>query len=315
MQIGQIVAGCASAYAALGTDSTGQLTMLAATSPADPNALWQIDQGFDPQGVPLGAVFKHQVTGNYLTARPDGGLVLCPLSQFDGWSTWTFGGPISDRYAAVRPFNDDDLNLNVLGGCGNTSVGLWQWGGGDSNEIWMFFRDSRSSPPPTQYIIRSGCPNIKGIHIPLMRGPNNTVTIGGSFDTEDGIWNVEVAVSKEGWLMGGISIVSAKTGQAIRCLGSNTQVGFGDATNLDAYSAWTIGGSSQFVALRPLVDDDQNLNVQGGCAGSGTVCTWTWSGGDPNEIWMFEKYWSPVAKPESDTRESETNAPPKAETW
>lgn len=313
MQIGQIVAGCAAPHAALGVDSSGNLTMLAATYPADPNTIWVLDQGFTPGLAPLGATIRHQATGKYLSARSDGSLVFGPLSEFDGWSTWTFGGQYSSRYAAVRPLNDEDLNLNVLGGCGNTSVGLWSWGGGDSNEIWEFVRTT-TAPPPSRYVIRSGCADSKGNHCALAVGSSSPVACG-SWDPAVTIWHVEVAVSQNGWLMGGIAIINEQNGQALRSMGANTRVGFGSATSLDGQSVWTIGGgdgSNTYVALRPLSDDDQNLNVEGGCGGgTPAICTWGWGGGDPNEIWTFTPFGfgTPVL---GGTRSEE---PTKAETW
>ena len=55
-------------------------------------------------------------------------------------------------------------------------------------------------------------------------------------------------------------------------------------------SLWTIGGTfPSRVAIRPSVDDSQNLNVYGDGPyppGNG-VGTWAWGGGAPNEVWTF----------------------------
>lgn len=65
-------------------------------------------------------------------------------------------------------------------------------------------------------------------------------------------------------------------------------------------SLWTIGGQFNFwkpgdlgvtsrVALRPYVDDSQNLNVfgNGPYPPGNAVGTWRWGGGAPNEVWWF----------------------------
>lgn len=53
---------------------------------------------------------------------------------------------------------------------------------------------------------------------------------------------------------------------------------------------WTIGGNfPNNVAIRPMADSSQNLNVFGdGPYNSGNaVGTWSWGGGAPNEVWSF----------------------------
>ena len=56
------------------------------------------------------------------------------------------------------------------------------------------------------------------------------------------------------------------------------------------------------MALRPQYDSDQNLNVRGdGPYPPGAlVLTYTWSGGDPNEVWQIVSVSShaTVAEPE-----------------
>lgn len=312
MKIGQILCNCNSNIA-LAADSNGNLTMGSGGYPPDPSTVWILDQGFSPQNVPLGATIKHQLTGNYLSAKDDGTLVLGPLSEFDGWSTWTFGGQYSSHFAAIRPFNNDDLNLNVYGGCGNTKVGLWSWGGGQGNEVWTF-RSSSLSPPPTRYRIFSGCTDAKGQLNPLARGPNDTVVCGPS-DITDQIWYVDVAIDSNGWLMGGISIVNSRNGKPIYCLGIDKPVGFGAPNYVDQWTAWTIGsagGPSPYFALRIWANDDQNLNVFGGCqGGTQQVGTWTWGGGDANEIWVFEY----GGEGEASGDDAQPDPPTKAETW
>jgi len=71
------------------------------------------------------------------------------------------------RFRPLRdpPVNDEDLNLNDLGGCGNSGIGLGGWGGGQANETLRFTRPSgQLLPPPLRYKIQCGCTDFKGNH-------------------------------------------------------------------------------------------------------------------------------------------------------
>ncbi len=108
---------------------------------------------------------------------------------------------------------------------------------------------------------------------------------------DTGVWTIEVALNSRGGLLGGVSIVNAKTGQALRS-GNQSPVSLIDPKKLDAWSTWNFGigdGTSPFVAARPMADFDQNLVIQGNCSGY-NVLSWTWSGGDSNELWQFGPY-------------------------
>lgn len=90
------------------------------------------------------------------------------------------------------------------------------------------------------------------------------------------------------WLDGYV-FQNVATGQILCAQGGDSPVTMVDKSQVGNHSIWTKGGGSWF-ALRPQYDDDQNLNVQGdGPYRPGTrVLTYTWSGGDPNEVWEIQ---------------------------
>lgn len=273
---------------ALGAQASA-VGLYSANFPYDFRTFWLLDQGFGSAGQPLGATLRHLETGLWLKAQPNGTLSLGPVQQFDGWSTWSFGR-LPNRSVAIRPWANPDLNLNLLGGCGGSNVGLWGgWGGGQANETWWFARPATSPapPPPVRYRIRTGCADVKGNHLDLALGQSDPVVLG-SPDVEKCIWNVELVFGAQDEIQDGVAIVNAQNGQALRCMGSNTKVGFTGAGSTDPWSRWTFGGGGTWLAVRPLADDYQNLNVMGGCYGGNTpIATWRWSGGAPNEIWSI----------------------------
>jgi hypothetical protein len=275
---------------ALGTDSQGRFAFIGAGFPYDPNSYWYIDQAFTPDGAPVGVSIRHVNTGWYMTAlpgaTPGSSMDFRPAGQLDGWSTWTLGN--IDREAfAIRSFNNSSLNLNILGGCGHGGLGVWGWGGGQKNEVWRFLPVAGVPVPPRRrYRIDSGCTDFKGNHPPLALGANGSVNAGG--DVPGAVWNVELIFKPDGSLQPGVAIVNEGNGQALHYFARNSPVGFSSASSFDAFNLWTFGGGGPYVAVRPVADANQNLNVAGGCRGVvQPVVSWSWSGGQPNEIWAF----------------------------
>lgn len=275
---------------ALGTNAQGQFAFVNANYPFNPNSYWYLDQAFAIDGTPLGVSLRHVNTGSCLVAQPGAGpgntLSFHPVDSFDGWSTWTLGNVGGEAFA-LRPFNNGDLNLNRLGGCGGWVAGLWGWGGGQPNEVWRVIPVSGVPVPPRRrYRIDSGCADFKGNHFSLSLGADGPVTVGGS--VADSIWNVELFWKPDGSLQPGVGILNEANGQSLNYVRGNTRVGLTSASSFNNYNLWTFGGGGPYVAVRPVVESSQNLNVEGGCAGTiQPVCTWQWSGGQANEIWKF----------------------------
>ena len=60
---------------------------------------------------------------------------------------------------------------------------------------------------------------------------------------------------------------------------------------IDETSMWTAAQSGNDYALRPYRDNDQNLNIAGSATQAGNpIYFWTWSHGQPNEVWDIEAY-------------------------
>lgn len=189
------VLSCCDNVTALGTNSSGQLAFQDPSQPYNPNTFWYVDQGFSPKGQPLGFVLRHVNTGNTLAAKSDGTIVFKQINALDGWSTWTAGNV--NQAFGMRPFADSGLNFNILGGCGKSKLGLWQWGGGQNNEIWRLIFPSGTSAPKNNYKISSGCADFKGNHPPLALGDGGSV-VCGTLDTKAATWNIEMQFAAGG---------------------------------------------------------------------------------------------------------------------
>ncbi|MEZ4449728.1 MAG: Vps62-related protein [Nannocystaceae bacterium] len=84
-----------------------------------------------------GYQYVHAQTGLALAAPNNkSNVTLVDRAGPNGSSIWTKGGQ------ALRPYRDDDQNLNVAGSDNNPSPGsnicVWTWGGGNANETWVF---------------------------------------------------------------------------------------------------------------------------------------------------------------------------------
>lgn len=306
--------GSASSNRAIGVDSNGNLALYPAGIPAPDNVTWYLGQGFGANGAPLGFFFQNKQTGGYLYGNGDGQLAVGNVA-LDGWSTWTIGGSLDSPYVAVRPLADDDLNINILGGCDGTTIGLWRWGGGDPNEIWAFGLDQTAPPRPSYYNVYAGCGGYLSVDPSTGRvfydGTRvETETLGGQLDGT--VWDVEPAMgtARNGVPvpLNGMAIISAIRNTALKANGYGQSVSLVGRGQIDQNSTWTAGGDgSATVALRPFSDDDQNLNVSGGCGGTDVITYW-WGGGDPNEIWQFVAT-SPASAEEAPRQETSQDAP------
>jgi hypothetical protein len=266
-----------------------KLILVQGQEPALDNAVWQIGLRLNKSGTPLGTFLTNKASGCSLRAV-NGALYFAPVSWWDGSSTWTFGGQFYSRWTAVRVFNDDNQNLNVLGGCGGSIIGVAGWGGGQRNEIWEFLAAANPPAFPSKFRVVSRCGSSYYLYVSQGQVLCGPWAVQGAADAEDAsIWTIEPAVTGDGWLMGGMSIVNVSTGKAIRAAGYDNPVTLIDPSKQDDYAVWNFGigdGTNPFVAVRPIADINQNLNIRGGCNGA-TVITAGWGHGDPNETWQL----------------------------
>lgn len=80
-------------------------------------------------------LFWNQESEAYLCAPDDDGPVtLCP--NIDPTSMWTAAQSGNDY--ALRPYRNDDQNLNIAGSAtqADNPIYVWSWGGGQPNEVW-----------------------------------------------------------------------------------------------------------------------------------------------------------------------------------
>ena len=71
----------------------------------------------------------------YLSAPEDDGPVVL-ANTIDESSMWTAGKSGNDW--ALRPYRNDDINLNIAGEAtqAGTQILAYHWGGGQPNEVW-----------------------------------------------------------------------------------------------------------------------------------------------------------------------------------
>jgi hypothetical protein len=302
----QIVSACETNIRGLAVDSNGNLTVEDWTA-AGTNQYWQLSQGFDAEPMPLGVAIVNKATGTALHVPNNGEshqLDLVPANQLDKWSTWTFwgdrmvtgpwGNPLYSGkdagYGAIRVFATDNLNLNVLGGCGNTGIGVWGWGDGERNEIWRVIPTGAGTPD--YFNIKSAC----GGYLACDSGQQRAAIADGT-DMSIAQWQLDIGFSG-----GGIFGAGAALGIAFRNVASNKSLSFDDHDTdnelllADSGATWSfapagpfIPGAPRWVAIRRDADDtDYNLNVKHGC-GNTEVTLYPWGDGQANEIWLLER--------------------------
>jgi hypothetical protein len=243
----------------------------------DPNQLWTVSKYSLSNNLYW---FKNQGAGGGLNAT-DGGDHL--VMSGDG-ALWYVGGDLGG-FNVIRMNDDDDRNLNALGGwpCDvGTHVGVWSWSGGAPNELWQLTRsDSFPFPRPTNYVqigFDIGVSVAPGdqfgtqplVAVRLGDPARSTVTV---FDKIDAAGH-------------GFALRSQYTEKFLYFNGPNQPVGWADTMSLRC--VWTsFAVDNRTIGIQPLLDSDQNLNFAGGYNVGAQLCTWTWSGGESNEIWQL----------------------------
>jgi hypothetical protein len=302
----RIFSACDVHQRALATNAQGQLSASQDWRSDGSNLIWQVKQGFLGQR-PYGMAIIHKDTNRCLRlANNSKGSAIDLVENnesFDEWSTWTFGGdarfegvwgrranPIVEGpllefgFSAVRPYGNVDLNLNVKGGCGNSEVCAWTWGGGDRNEFWHLVPTGVQSSE--YYRIQSRCDGWLGFD-----RARNTIGII-PYDADATLWKLDLGFSG-----GGIWGAGAATG----CIMINNLSGLKFAFTDQAY--YDRGGlhftsdpvypcTVEFVQhgdwtaiIRKSDGGPDCLDVSGGC-GSSDVGFYAWNGGQ-NQQWLF----------------------------
>lgn len=108
----------------------------------DPNQQWNMLGTLNSSGIV--GVFYHPATGLYLSGPSDNSKAQLS-SNMDDSSTWT-AGPVGTDYA-IRPYRNMNQNLNIYEGetSPGTSVLVFEWRGGQQNEVWDVYAYSSAA--------------------------------------------------------------------------------------------------------------------------------------------------------------------------
>ncbi len=226
-----------------------------------------------------------------------GGTSPLQLSSFSGGlppgSTWDVapGGAA----LAVRPTLSTSINLNVEGAGpykpGNPVIAYDGWGGGQPNEIWTF-EPSGYGGFPWNYAFTPEC-NQKTfltakaddaggqLTIQIAQGPDVT-------PAPTQLWSAEYRIN--GITPLGAMFINEELSMALRTTPGGGAVFCADPSDVDAWSAWTVGpGPDAGASVVYSASTAQLvLNVSGGGPYNpgNVVITYPWQGGAENEQWI-----------------------------
>jgi hypothetical protein len=213
-------------------------------------------------------------------ASDDQGAALSVVKQGDTWSV--SDGSLAST--AIRPSWDFDLNVSCQGGSlenANASI-LWSWGGDNTDKTWTMQDVTTVKPYPTrQILIQPGGPSR------TLRDDNGTIKANGpgNASASNAIW---IATC---WSTG-ISFKNKATGQYI-AYGSDDSALAAGVYDMGVRTLWTTAPNSTgkdprpWIAIRPYLNSNMNLNSFGGTDPNDTIGVWSWGGGDSNEIWLM----------------------------
>ena len=246
---------------------------------ADKNQQWTMEPA------PNGFYLRNVATGTFLTATgQDAPVVLGAHGD-----VWQKTGP-DDQLSAIRLTLNPGQNLNALGGSPyvGTAVGTWGWGGGAGNETWLITSVAAVWPRPTRtFSFISGMATYLQLSIdpanqggPLVVNDNYGSSSPGNFVFTATQW------------FSGFSIVNKTSGLLayVSGNGNGAQLLQRPAGQMNTDALWTYGGSGTFQAIRPWINAGENWNVFGNPhpipKGPLPMGTWSWGGGQVNEVWQ-----------------------------
>ncbi|HEY9343991.1 MAG TPA: RICIN domain-containing protein, partial [Inquilinus sp.] len=246
----------------------------------DPNQQWTMEPATG------GFYLRNAATGTYLTATGNNSrVVLNPHGD-----VWQKTGP-DDQFTAIRLVLNPDQNLNALGAnpVVGTAIGTWTWSGGKGNETWAIANVAAVWPRPTKKLsFVSGM----AAYLQLSVNPGDIagpLVVDDNFSSGAPAGNFAFTVTT--WSRG-FSIVNQASGLLayVSAYGNGARLLQRPAGQMNADALWTYGANGTFQAVRPWADDDQNWNVFGNPhpipKGVLAMGTWSWGGGQANEIWQ-----------------------------
>lgn len=246
----------------------------------DANQQWAIEPANN------GFYLKNNATGTYLSATG----ANSPVTLNSHGDIWQDTGSYN-QLNAIRLALNPSQNLNALGGhpVVGTQIGTWNWGGGAGNETWMIADVASVWPRPTApFSYVSGM----APYLQLSVKPGDTtgpLVVDDNFASNNPTANFIFTATQ--WFSG-FSIVNKASGLLAYVSGNgNGSLLLQRAANqLNADALWTYGNGGAFNAIRPWINSGQNWNVFGNPhpipKGALQMGTWSWGGGQANEIWQ-----------------------------
>ncbi|MDZ5646908.1 RICIN domain-containing protein [Nitrospirillum sp. BR 11828] len=232
-----------------------------------------------------GFYLRNVATGTYLAYTGDNARVTLDSHG----SIWQKTGA-DDRLSAIRLTLRPDQNLNALGAHARvgTAIGTWGWSGGDGNETWLVSPVSSVWPRPTKLVsFVSGMAAYLQLAVDPAN-PTGALVVNDNFASQATSSFAFIATQ---WF-GGFSIVN-KASNLLAYVSSNgngSKLLQRQPSQLDSDAIWTYGRSSTFQAIRPWINSNQNWNVFGNPhpipKGPLSMGTWSWGGGQENELWQ-----------------------------
>jgi hypothetical protein len=246
----------------------------------DPRQQWTKESATD------GFYLRNAASGTYLAATGSNSPVILN-SHGDVWQKTG----ADDQFTAIRLTLNPNQNLNALGAHAvvGTTIGTWTWSGGAGNETWAIATVASVWPRPTKKLsFVSGL----AAYLQLSINPSDVagpLVVDDNFSSGAPAGNFVFTVTQ--W-SGGFSIVNQTSGLLayVSGYGNGAQLLQRPAGQLNTDALWTYGGSGTFQAVRPWADSGQNWNVFGNPhpipKGALAMGTWSWGGGQANEIWQ-----------------------------
>ena len=251
--------------------AVGGKTMLVWRNPNDPNQLWTVSKvAFSKENF---CVFHNQGAQGDLGAPSYGD----NLTLTGTGTLWFVGGDLNG-FNVIRLADSDGFNLNALGGWPadvGTPVGVWNWSGGQPNELWQVI-SSDTFPDPA---------------------PHNWVHVGSNYGigavADDHAANfapISVATTLDDRTIfdriespgHGFALRNRFHGRFLHYNGPNQPLGW--ASPMSLRCLWTTAPfPNDTFAIRPFLDDTQNITFVGGFKAGNAIVTADWIGGPSND--------------------------------
>ncbi|MEZ0257298.1 MAG: hypothetical protein ACAI37_18600 [Chthoniobacter sp.] len=253
--------------------AVGGKTMLVWRNVNDPNQLWTVSKVQFSTNL---YVFYNQGAPGGLNAPSYGDNIT--LSGVG--SVWYVGGDLNG-FNVIRLAENDGFNLNALGGWPAdvaTPVGVWNWSGGAPNEQWQVISSDTFPNPAPHNWVQVGVVNSISAVADDHAANFAPVSMGTRGLDERTIFD---KIDSPGH---GFALRSRYHGRFLHYNGPNQPLGW--ASPMSLRCLWTSAPlSSQGLAIRPFLDDTQDITFVGGDNPGTPINTGDWRGGQDGQ-WL-----------------------------